>query len=126
MDSVPDSTTLIKLNQRFGEERIARLNKVFVKDLVKKKSIKARRMRIDSTTLESHIIYPTDVGLLYQTKSLTHSAKRLGEKITSHVRSAKRVIARLGASLKQKKASQLGEGGAFTDSGESGRNVLGR
>src|SRR3989337_2338280 len=26
MDAVPDSTTLIKLNQRFGEERMAKLN----------------------------------------------------------------------------------------------------
>lgn len=103
MDSVPDSTTLIKLNQRFGEERIAQLNKILVKNLIKKNSIKARRIRIDSTTIESHISYPTDVGLLHQTvKTLTRTAKSLGEKITSHVRSTKRAVARLGASLKQR------------------------
>jgi IS5 family transposase len=110
MDSVPDATTLIKLNQRFGEERIARLNKILVRNLIKKNSIKARRIRIDSTTIESHISYPTDVGLLHQTvKTLTRTATSLGEKITSHVRSAKRAVARLGASLKQRRPERKRE-----------------
>jgi len=43
-DTVPDATTLIKLNQRFGEEHIAMLNKRLVKHLVKTKSIKPRRI----------------------------------------------------------------------------------
>jgi IS5 family transposase len=104
MESVPDSTTLIKLNQRFGEERIGALNKKLVQHLVKTKSIKPRRIRIDSTTLEAHITYPTDVGLIHQTvKTLTRTAGKLGEKITSHVRATKKAVARLGASLKARK-----------------------
>ena len=104
METVPDSTTLIKLNQRFGEERIGTLNKKLVQHLVKTKSIKPRRIRIDSTTLEAHIIYPTDVGLIHQTvKTLTRTAGKLGEKITSHVRATKKAVARLGASLKASK-----------------------
>lgn len=104
MDSVPDATTLIKLNQRFGEERIAALNKKLVRHLVKNKSIKPRRIRIDSTTLEAHIAYPTDVGLIHQTvRTLTRTAGKLGQKITSHVRATKKAVARLGASLKAKK-----------------------
>jgi hypothetical protein len=51
MDSVPDATTLIKLNHRFGEERMAELNRLLIKSLVKTRSIKPRRIRIDSTTL---------------------------------------------------------------------------
>src|SRR3990170_2203834 len=58
MDPVPDATTLIKLNQRFGEARITDLNKHLVKQLLKTRSIKPRRIRIDSTTLEAHISYP--------------------------------------------------------------------
>lgn len=42
-DSVPDATTLIKLNQRFGEERIKELNKHLIKHLVKTRSIESRR-----------------------------------------------------------------------------------
>ena len=48
MDVVPDSTTLIKLNQRFGEERVVKLNRELVGSLVKSRTIKARRIRIDS------------------------------------------------------------------------------
>jgi len=101
MDSVPDATTLIKLNQRFGEKLIRDLNKKLVKNLVMTKAIKPRRIRIDSTTLEAHITYPTDVGLIHQmVKTLTRSAAHLGQRITNHVRATKKAVARLGASLK--------------------------
>jgi IS5 family transposase len=103
MDDVPDSTTLIKLNQRLGEKRIQQLNKRLVKHLVKTRKIKPRKIRIDSTTLETHISYPTDLGLLHQTvTTLTRAAKKAGQKITSHVRSTKRALAKMGAILKSK------------------------
>ena len=93
MDPVPDATTLIKLNQRFGEARITDLNKHLVKQLLKTRSIKPRRIRIDSTTLEAHISYPNDVGVIHQAvKSLTRTAASLGSKITSHVRATKRAL----------------------------------
>lgn len=93
MDPVPDATTLIKLNQRFGEDRVVGLNKHLVKQLVKKKAIKARRIRIDSTTIEANIIYPNDVGVLHQAvKTLTGTASSLGQKIRSHVRATKRAL----------------------------------
>jgi len=101
MDPVPDSTTLIKLNQKFGDKLINDLNKKLVKHLIKTKSIRVRKIRIDSTTIEANISYPTDVKLLHNVVStLTRTAKRLGEKITSHVRATKKAVARLGQSLK--------------------------
>src|ERR1044071_4227119 len=54
MDAVPDATTLIKLNQRFGEDRMAGLNKRLVKYLLKTRSIKPGRVRIASPTLWGH------------------------------------------------------------------------
>lgn len=104
MDDVPDSTTLIKLNQRLGEDRIRQLNKRLVKHLLKAKKITPRKIRIDSTTLETHIVYPTDLGLLHQTvKTLTRHAKNVGHRITSHVRATKRALAQMGAILKSKR-----------------------
>jgi IS5 family transposase len=106
-DVVPDATTLIKLNQRFGEERIGTLNKKLVKHLLKTKSIKPRKIRIDSTTIEAHITYPTDVKLLHSVvQTLTRTAKRLGENITNHVRETKKAVARLGQSLKSTTADR--------------------
>src|ERR1700730_5812009 len=93
MDGVPDATTLIKLNQRFGEDRVGGLNKHLMKQLLKSRSIKPRRIRIDSTTLEAHISYPNDVGIIHQAvKTLTRTAASLGKKITSHVRATKRAL----------------------------------
>ena len=93
MDPVPDATTLIKLNQRFGEERVSGLNKHLVKQVLKTRSLKPRRIRIDSTTLEAHISYPNDVGVLHQAvKTLTRTAASLGQKITSHIRATKRAL----------------------------------
>lgn len=107
MDTVPDATTLIKLNQRLGEERIQQLNKKLVKHLIKAKAIKPRKIRIDSTTLETHISYPTDLGLLHQVvKTLTRRASKLGQKLTNHVPATKRALARMGASLKSKSKHQ--------------------
>ena len=93
MDAVPDATTLIKLNQRFGEDRISGLNKHLVRHLLKTRSIKPRRIRIDSTTLEAHISYPNDVGVLHQAvRTLTRGAASLGRRITNHVRATKRAL----------------------------------
>ena len=101
MDAIPDATTLIKLNQRFGEGRIQGLNKDVIKQLLKTRSIKPRRIRIDSTTLEAHISYPNDVGVIHQTvKTLTRTAASLGQKITSHVRATKKALFRWSQSAK--------------------------
>jgi IS5 family transposase len=106
-ERVPDATTLIKLNQRFGDERLAKLNKALVKHLVKTKAIRPRKIRIDSTTIETHITYPTDIGLMHQVvKTLTRHAKGAGLNISSHVRATKKALARLGASLKSKSKGQ--------------------
>jgi len=60
---------------------------------LKSRSIKPRRIRIDSTTLEAHISYPNDVGVIHQAvKTLTRTAGYLGKKITSHVGATKRPL----------------------------------
>ena len=111
MDTVPDATTLIKLNQRFGEERVANLNKQLVGHLVKQRAIKPRRIRIDSTTLEAHIAYPTDISILHQAvRTLSRTARSLGQTIVSHVRATKRALARWGASSKAKPKERKTQG----------------
>ena len=111
MEAVPDATTLIKLNQRLGEERVANLNKQLVGHLVKQRAIKPRRIRIDSTTLEAHIAYPTDIGILHQAvRTLSRTARSLGQKIVSHVRATKKALARWGASSKAKPTQRKAQG----------------
>jgi transposase, IS5 family len=102
---------LIKLNQRFGQERVTHLNKQLVGHLVKHRAIKPRRIRIDSTTLEAHIAYPTDIGILHQAvRTLSRRASWLGQKIVSHVRATKKAMARWGASSKAKPKERKAQG----------------
>jgi hypothetical protein len=62
-DRALDAPTHIKLNQRFGDERLAVLNKALIKHLVKIKAIHPRKIRNDSTTIETNITCPTEIGL---------------------------------------------------------------
>lgn len=60
----PDSTTLIKLNQKYGEDIVKELNEQLMKKLADRKIIRGRKLRVDTTVVESNIHYPTDASLL--------------------------------------------------------------
>jgi hypothetical protein len=85
MDTVPDATPLIQLNQRFGEERVANLNKQLVGHWVKHRAIKPRRIRIDSTTLEAHIasIPPTSEYSTQRCERLAVQRDRWGKRLSA-------------------------------------------
>jgi transposase, IS5 family len=101
LDEVPDATTLIKLNKRFGKRRVRKLNEMLVKQALKNGRRSVRKVRIDTTTIEANITYPTDVKLLHQVVStVTRTVHKAGAKIVSHVRATKKAVARLGQSLK--------------------------
>jgi IS5 family transposase len=61
---VPDDKTLIKLTGRFGEEAVKRVHDTVVRQAVEAKVIRGRKMRVDTTVVESNIHHPTDTGLL--------------------------------------------------------------
>jgi IS5 family transposase len=63
-EQVPDDTTLIKLTHKYGEETVRALNEALVLKLKEGKVIRGRKLRIDTTVVESDIHYPTDAGLL--------------------------------------------------------------
>lgn len=60
----PDSTTLIKLNQKYGEDVIKELNQKLMKHLTQRKIIRGRKLRVDTTVVESNTHYPSDANLL--------------------------------------------------------------
>src|SRR5215207_7251080 len=60
---VPDSTTLIKLTHRLGPELLEQLNAELLQVAVERRVLRSRRLRIDSTVVESDTRYPTDSGL---------------------------------------------------------------
>jgi IS5 family transposase len=55
---------LIKLNQKYGEDVIKELNQKLMKHLTQRKIIRGRKLRVDTTVVESNTHYPSDANLL--------------------------------------------------------------
>lgn len=77
---VPHSTTLIKLTKRYGPETINAMNEALIRKAKEKKIIRARKLRIDTTAIESDIHYPTDASLLADgVRTITKTVTKLKE-----------------------------------------------
>lgn len=102
-DSVPDSTTLIKLTHKYGEETVKALNEALVLKLKESKVVRGKKLRIDTTVVESDIHYPTDTGLLNDgirviARVVTRLKKLvpgIGSQFVKHTRKAKKLNLRL-------------------------------
>lgn len=101
---------LVRLGQVIGPETIAELHDRIVALAQEQGVIRGRKMRVDTTVVESNIHYPTDSGLLNDgTRVLTRTMKKieykvggLKQKVRNRMRSVtKRVIA-IGQALRYK------------------------
>ena len=63
-EKVPDAKTLGRLGQVIGPEVVAGLHQRMVELAVENKVVRGRKMRVDTTVVETHIHYPTDSSLL--------------------------------------------------------------
>ena len=98
-DRVPDSTTLIKLTHKYGEDTVRALNDGLVLKLKEGKVVRGRKLRIDTTVVESDIHHPTDTGLLNDgIRVITRVVSKLkkvvpgiGGRFVKHTRKAKKV-----------------------------------
>lgn len=61
---VPDSSTLVKLVKKYGPDVLDQLNEELLKKAREKKVLRGKKLRMDTTVVESDIHYPTDAGLL--------------------------------------------------------------
>lgn len=82
----PTDTAMMKITKKYGEEIIRELNDNFIMELRKSKIIKGRKIRVDSTVIESNIAYPTDAELLYKgveklESTMTAVKKSQGQKV---------------------------------------------
>ncbi len=107
-DRVPDSTTLIKLTHKYGEDTVHALNDALVLKLKEGKVVRGKKLRIDTTVVESDIHHPTDTGLLNDgvrvvTRVITRLRKLvpgIGSKFVKHTRKAKKIYLSLVKVLK--------------------------
>ncbi|RXG63175.1 transposase [Candidatus Atribacteria bacterium 1244-E10-H5-B2] len=59
-----DHSTLVKIRQRLGAEKVKKILATFTAELIDKKIIDGKILFTDTTSLEKNIIYPTEIGLL--------------------------------------------------------------
>lgn len=79
-----DSTTLIKARKRYGDEWVEQLNELLIQKLEEAKVLKHRKLRTDTTVVESDIHHPTDATLLQDgVKAITRCVKKI-RKVASH------------------------------------------
>ena len=101
---VPDAKTLGKLGIALGPQIIEKIHQRVVAIAQEKKIVHGRRMRVDTTVVETDIHYPTDSTLLGDgVRVLTRAMKKIGElagaagaKLRDRTRSARNCLIHIG------------------------------
>jgi transposase, IS5 family len=101
---VPDAKTLGRLGIALGPEVIEQIHQRVVAIAQEKKVISGRRMRVDTTVVETNIHYPTDASLLGDgvrvltrtMKQITKLAGTAGAKMRDRARSTRRCLIQIG------------------------------
>jgi transposase, IS5 family len=107
---VPDHTVMNKWALALGPEVIENIHKRVVAIAQEKKVIEGRKMRVDTTVVETNIHYPTDSSLLGDgVRVLTRAMKRItalageaGAKLRDRSRSVKHRILEIGRAARSK------------------------
>src|SRR5215475_3265722 len=80
-EKVPDAKTLARLGQAIGPEVIGELHERLMELARERGVMQGRRMRVDTTVVETNIPYPTDSGLLGDgARVLTRTMKKIAGK----------------------------------------------
>jgi IS5 family transposase len=102
-ERVPDEKTILKIAKALGPEVIATLHRRVVGLAVAAGVATGRRMRIDTTVVETNVHYPTDSSLLIDgVRVLTRTAKRIADAIGTgrhRVRNRQRSVGRRGLEI---------------------------
>jgi IS5 family transposase len=107
---VPDAKTLGRLGQAIGPEVVQQLHARLVEVAREHKVIRGRRMRVDTTVVETNIHHPTDSSLLGDgarvltrvVKKIQAAAGGLKTKVRDRMRSVKRKVVAIAIASRQK------------------------
>lgn len=114
LGKVPDAKTLARIAQALGEEVIAKLHERLIAIAQKNGAVRGRKLRVDTTVVETNIHYPTDSSLLGDgARVLTRTMKkiertgRLKRKLRNRMRSVNKRVRSIAMASRQ--AGQAGE-----------------
>ena len=114
-EKVPDAKTMGRLGQAIGGAVIAQLHQRVVELAVEKKVVEGRRMRVDTTVVETNIHYPTDSSLLGDgARVLTRLLKKVDDAVgglKQQVRDRMRTVRKkvVGMAIAARRKGQAGE-----------------
>ena len=92
-ERVPDAKTLIRLAQLLDDTVLKDVLARLVTLGRQRRVIRGRRLRVDTTVVETNMRYPTDAGLLADgVRVLTRTLRRLGETVRERSRSVARRV----------------------------------
>jgi IS5 family transposase len=109
-EKVPDAKTLGRLAQALGPEAIEKLHARIVALAQDRGVVSGRRMRVDTTVVETNIHYPTDSGLMGDgvrvltrlMKKVTEIAGKAGARLRDRTRSVQRRLIEIGRASRSK------------------------
>jgi IS5 family transposase len=107
---VPDAKTLGRQALALGPEVVRQIHRRLVKLAVDNKVVQGRKMRVDTTVVETNIHYPTDSSLLGDgdrvltrlMKKVTAIAGAAGTKLRDSMRSGQRLVAQIARASRAK------------------------
>ena len=97
-EKIPDDTVLIRWAQLITEPTLRALHEHLVREATRRKMTRGKKLRVDTTVVETNIHYPTDSSLLQDsvrvlsgmTKKVSDLAETAGVRVRDFNRSAKR------------------------------------
>ena len=110
MEKVPDAKTLGRLGQALGPEVVEQIHQRLVGVAREKKVVTGRKMRVDTTVVESNIHYPTDSSLLGDglrvltrvMKKITAVGGEAGTRLRDRMRTARRRVLEVALASRSK------------------------
>lgn len=112
--TVPDAKTLGKLGRALGPDIIEQFHRRVVTIAQEHQIVQGRRMRVDTTVVETNIHYPTDAALLGDgVRVLTRTMKKIerlagvaGAKLRNRMRGTQRCLVHIGRASRSIRTDQ--------------------
>lgn len=97
-EAVPDAKTILKIARALGPEVVQALHRRVVELAIARGVVRGRRLRIDTTVVETHVHYPTESRLLADgVRVLTRTVRRAAALVGTggrHLRDRQRSVTR--------------------------------
>lgn len=113
-DAVPDDKTLGRVARDLGHEVVERLHQRLVEIALQERVVTGRKLRVDTTVVETNVHYPTDSSLLNDgLRVLTRTMRKIeevgggaGEQLRDRMRSVARIVIGIGRSVRSEQGAK--------------------